>query len=516
MSSNEITPNNIQPVSLAPSDEIANKAAGKVEEVALETLNAQQTTSTSPYSAKPSPEVDTTVSVIQSISDTLSPADSVIPCDPSAIDGFLASRELTLFTKHSDTHYELRMRSPFNEILIFTFKKTKFKYTDLESQKSFKSLMEIEEFYTKKEVFAHDYYKGLQYTNPILMHVCRKVVNLIAENESTILERMNTHNIDSRSLGNVAKDLNIMYPSTSGQRFANEETQVLYRHKIRLLGEGSYKSVYEKITICFSKNVFKKVAEAIFRFIKPHHEDLYFKELEIQRLFRGIPQFLQIFYAFKIRSKDDANRKGIMGTELCVGSLDKLADLTPEQKKYAACEILRALIVMDRKEIVHRDLALKNILWGVDNHVKIADFGLAIYMTDQDAVNKNLATPSSIAPEILRNHLLKDQETCTTATDMYSVGILLFKLLQGSTWLNQIIKENIHRWRTTGDQESLIHGITEIGTFYACMHVKGLRFPLYSLLSRMIAPDPTYRIKPAEALRLMEELPASEWVSKLE
>jgi serine/threonine protein kinase len=107
--------------------------------------------------------------------------------------------------------------------------------------------------------------------------------------------------------------------------------------------------------------------------------------------------------------------------------------------EYAAPLDLRAqlrlfLLVCDgvshahRHLIVHRDLKPSNILVDSSGQPKLLDFGIAKPLdvaADQTVTVERLLTPSYASPEQLRG----DRQT--TATDIYSLGAVLYKLLTG-------------------------------------------------------------------------------------
>jgi len=82
--------------------------------------------------------------------------------------------------------------------------------------------------------------------------------------------------------------------------------------------------------------------------------------------------------------------------------------------------------------VVHRDLKPSNILVGEGGGVRLLDFGIAKVLGDEDGEEGDLTrlapapmTPRRAAPEQLRG------EPCSTATDVWGLGVLLYELLTG-------------------------------------------------------------------------------------
>ncbi|MFC4311166.1 protein kinase [Steroidobacter flavus] len=168
-----------------------------------------------------------------------------------------------------------------------------------------------------------------------------------------------------------------------------------------------------------------------------------------------------------------------------------------EQILQLILQVARAVAHAHARLIVHRDLKPSNILVTADGSARLLDFGVAKLLENQPGEQTQFAvrafTPEYAAPEQIKG------EPISTATDVYSLGVVSYQLLTGALPYSP---------KHTGNGQQLERAITEIDASLASAtaqdHQRGrrLRGDIDAILNRALKKDPTQRYASADAFAL--------------
>ena len=137
-------------------------------------------------------------------------------------------------------------------------------------------------------------------------------------------------------------------------------------------------------------------------------------------------------------------------------------------------QIMEGLKYINKKNIVHRDIKLDNILIDLNNTVKICDFGVSKRITENEIMVDHCGTPGYIAPEIYKNKGYEGFQC-----DIWSAGITLYYMLCGSQPFKAYSLKEMENKVLKGEYEEL----------------KNVSNEANDLIKKMLETDPDVRIK---------------------
>jgi beta-lactam-binding protein with PASTA domain/tRNA A-37 threonylcarbamoyl transferase component Bud32 len=102
------------------------------------------------------------------------------------------------------------------------------------------------------------------------------------------------------------------------------------------------------------------------------------------------------------------------------------APLDPDRAIDLTIQVLRAARFAHRRGIIHRDLKPHNVIVDADGRAKVTDFGIArAGASDMTQTGSIMGTAQYLSPEQAQGH------SVSAASDIYSIGIMLYELLTG-------------------------------------------------------------------------------------
>ncbi|MDD4929700.1 MAG: serine/threonine-protein kinase [Gallionella sp.] len=196
---------------------------------------------------------------------------------------------------------------------------------------------------------------------------------------------------------------------------------------VRVLGTGSTSTVYLAV------DPFNKQQVAIKLFDLKHLQDP--KRAKINRKLlmteASLAGKLSHPHIAKIQDavmEGDINYVVMEYVEGCTleqyADVDKLLPIsTIAEIIYKCC---KALEYAQHQGVIHRDIKPANILLQGETNIKISDFGAAVLQNNQNTTQvAGVGSPAYMSPEQV------EELTLTHQTDIYSLGVVMYKLLCG-------------------------------------------------------------------------------------
>ncbi|MEM9018999.1 MAG: protein kinase [Planctomycetota bacterium] len=146
----------------------------------------------------------------------------------------------------------------------------------------------------------------------------------------------------------------------------------------------------------------------------------------------------------------------------------------------------KALDAVHRHNMVHRDLKPSNILMPREGGLKLADFGLAAVVSEQQAMD--VGSVRYMAPETLRG------EPATAKSDLYALGIVAYEMLAGREKFDESFRTILRDQRNQAMRWVKWHTNVRAKATPLNQLIPGIPESLSALVERMMEKDPARRV----------------------
>jgi serine/threonine protein kinase len=270
---------------------------------------------------------------------------------------------------------------------------------------------------------------------------------------------------------------------------------------IRPLGEGGMGRVFLGKDVILDRLIAVKSLKTD-QFCTKEHRLRFLREAKILARLNH-PNICQLYDFRRHNLEDVLFLEYIEGSSLCESMT---SNTSYETKLSYAIEIASALEAAHSESIIHRDLKPDNVMIRHDNTVKVLDFGIARWTSDQlSPPGKRTAdhrVPQSMDVTTEGNlfgtlrYMSPEQaksEELTTASDMFTFGIILQELFMNTkAYQCRHVQEQLFKV-TQGD----------------ALPVTGLNRPLTRLINRLKSMNPSDRPTASETVKILTSIQKS-------
>jgi hypothetical protein len=195
------------------------------------------------------------------------------------------------------------------------------------------------------------------------------------------------------------------------------------------------------------------------------------------------PNVLTVFGAERINGRVGIWTEFLPGATLA-SIVEQQGPLPVEAAASAGVLLCRALAAVHAAGLLHRDVKAHNVLRDPSGRIALSDFGTSVELPANEAVveARIAGTPLYLAPEVLQG------QPPSVASDLYSLGVLLFYLVTGEYPVPGRTLEEIRRAHASDRRVRLAE--------------RRLAVPLEfsSVVERLLEPDPNHRFENASAV----------------
>src|SRR5262245_61371057 len=193
------------------------------------------------------------------------------------------------------------------------------------------------------------------------------------------------------------------------------------------LGIGGFGAVYRAVQSSIGREVAVKIILPRYA----NHPDFIRRfEAEAQFVARlEHPHIVPLYDYWREPNSASLVMRYMRGGSLAAALRD--GPLAPQATLQVLEQVGAALAVAHRAGVVHRDLKPANVLRDAEGNAYLADFGIAKDLGAAEAAGATQAGAIVGSPDYLSPEQIAD-EPITPATDIYSLGVMLYELLTGA------------------------------------------------------------------------------------
>ena len=186
-----------------------------------------------------------------------------------------------------------------------------------------------------------------------------------------------------------------------------------------LLGVGGFGTVFKVKHILTGKIYAMKVMNKNY-LIKKKYLHYVISEFEIMKKLSGFPFILDLHYSFQ-----SANYLYLVIDYCPNGDFKRIKSIN--NIKLFIAEVILAIDLIHKRNIIYRDLKPNNILLDSSGHICICDFNLAKTDVPKDKrADSFCGSPMYLSPEMLSG------KGVDYRCDIYGIGLLMYELVTGS------------------------------------------------------------------------------------
>uniref|UniRef100_A0A3Q3DIR1 Protein kinase domain-containing protein n=1 Tax=Hippocampus comes TaxID=109280 RepID=A0A3Q3DIR1_HIPCM len=256
------------------------------------------------------------------------------------------------------------------------------------------------------------------------------------------------------------------------------------------------KELYSKYTICEElarcqfglvyrcvENATKKTFMAKFIKVKGTDRELVLREIEALNIARH-ENVIYLHEYFESMEEIVLILEFISGVDIFERLGTSSFELTEQEIVLYLRQVCSALRLLHSNNFAHLDIRPDNIIYTTkkSNLVKIIDVGQARLLVPGENIRMLFSAPEYCAPEVHRHDLV------TTATDMWSVGVLAYVLLSG---LNPFAAESVTQ---------TIENITACEYVFDSDAFRDISMEAMDFVDRLLVKDRKLRMTAQEAL----------------